>query len=271
MKRQLKGARCIITGASSGVGEALARTLASEGARLVLNARRTEKLEQLASELEGQYGKRPIIVAGDITSEAVRERLVQTALDEYGGIDILINNAGVGALGLVGETSVETIRRLAEVNWFAVVDLIGRALPALRRSACDAICIDAGIRPMIVNLGSVVGFRGTPHYGIYGAMKAAVGNMSEALRAELAQEKIDVLLVCPGTTSTGFVDSLLECKSQPNFPKHRCVTPDYVARQIVKAMKKGRHRLVPHFESRILNYLNRFSPRLVDWIMARYR
>ncbi|MDD3588087.1 MAG: SDR family NAD(P)-dependent oxidoreductase [Thermoguttaceae bacterium] len=271
MKRRLKEARCIITGASSGIGEALARTLAREGARLVLTARRAEKLDQLASELQEHDGKRPMVVAGDITSEALRASLVQTAVDEYGGLDILINNAGVGAMGLIGETSDEAIRRLAEVNWFAVVDLIGRTLPELRASACDTRCIAAGIRPMIVNFGSVVGFRGTPHYGIYGAMKAAVGNMSESLGAELVSDKIDVLLVCPGTTSTGFVDSLLECKSQPSFPKHHTVSPEYVARQIVTAMKKGRHRLVPHFESRILYYLNRFSPGLVDWIMARYR
>lgn len=271
MKRPIKGARCILTGASSGVGEALARVLAGEGVRLVLTARREEKLVQLATDLQDQYGNRPIVVAGDITSALLRERLVQSAQDEYGGIDMLINNAGVGAMGLIGDTSLEVVRQLAEVNWFSVVDLIGRTLPALRNSAKDYKCNSAGIRPIIVNLGSVVGLRGTPHYGVYGAMKSAIGNMSDALRAELVKESIDVLLVCPGTTSTGFFDSLLECKSKPNFPAHRTVTPQYVAQRIVSAMKKGRHRLIPHFESRILNGLDRISPRLVDWIMSRYR
>ncbi|MDR0337622.1 MAG: SDR family NAD(P)-dependent oxidoreductase [Planctomycetaceae bacterium] len=262
MKRLLKNSRILLTGASSGIGAALAFTLAKEGANLVLLARREDRLREIAEQLQNQYGhsQKFVTVSGDITDLAIRQCVVQTALEQLGGLDILINNAGVGATALVESTTEETLRRIFEVNFFALVELTQRALPFLK----------LGNQPMVVNLSSIVGLRGVPHYGVYGAAKFAVSGISEAMRAEFSRYGIDVLLVCPGTTQTEFFDVLYQSSSAPDMPIHHAVTAEYVAIRIVRAMKKGKHKIIPYFQAIILDYLNRFAPCFTDWIMTKY-
>lgn len=266
MKRTLHEKRILLTGASSGIGRALALKLAAEGADLVIVARRAERLAELIEQIKTQHadydsGKRRVIsVVGDITEESVRQKSLETITQTFGGIDLLINNAGQGATALLEKTAEATLRRMMEVNYFSLVLLTQRAIPFLRQ----------GNQPLIVNLSSIVGLRGIPHYGAYGAAKFAVSGASEAMRAELVRDKIDVLLVCPGTTQTEFFDVLLESSSAPTMPVHQMVTPEYVAARIIKAMKRGNHRIIPYFQAVILDYLQRFSPRLVDAILSRY-
>ncbi|MDO4587240.1 MAG: SDR family NAD(P)-dependent oxidoreductase [Planctomycetia bacterium] len=280
MKRNLQNSRVIITGASSGIGRALAVELAKKGARLIITARRQEALFSLAEELEQKYSTEILFVVGDIISETVQNKLIQTAMDRWNGFDILINNAGVGATERIEETSPEIVRQLFEVNFMAMVFLTQKAIPILRQKSQDEMKsegqadqsgqLNRRVSPLIVNLGSIVGVRGTPCYGIYGAAKAAVINYSDSLRAELSVDSIDVLLVCPGTTRSEFFDVLLENRSMPNFPKHNAVSPEYVAQKIVRAMEQGKHRIIPHFFSKILFFLNRISPSFVDWLMTKY-
>ena len=130
-RRTLDRARVIVTGASSGIGEALARALAHEGAQLVLTARREDRLSSLAQQLQ-EAGSTVRYCAGDITSEQVRRAVLETARRELGGLDILINNAGVGAQGPLATASPERLRRVMEVNFFAPVELIRAAIPLLR-------------------------------------------------------------------------------------------------------------------------------------------
>ncbi|MDR2441693.1 MAG: SDR family NAD(P)-dependent oxidoreductase [Planctomycetaceae bacterium] len=262
MKRTLKNSRILLTGASSGIGAALAFELAKAGSDLVLLARRETRLQEVAEQIRNQYGNSRKIetIIGDITDSEIRQRAVQTAVEQLGGLDILINNAGVGATALVESTTEETLRRIFEVNFFALFELTQLALPYLK----------LGNRPMVVNLSSIVGLRGVPHYGVYGAAKFAVSGISETMRAEFSRYGIDVLLVCPGTTQTEFFDVLYQSSSAPNMPVHHAVTPEYVAVQIVRAMKKGKHKIIPYFQAIILDYLNRYAPRLTDWIMTKY-
>jgi short-subunit dehydrogenase len=119
-------------------------------------------------------------------------------------------------------------------------------------------------------LSSIVGLRGVPHYGVYGAAKFAVTGLTESMRAEFAQHKIDALLVCPGTTQTEFFDVLYQSTSAPVLPIHHPVTAEYVAVRIVRAMQRGTHKIVPYFPAVLLDKLNRFCPRFADWIMTRY-
>ncbi|MDR3198976.1 MAG: SDR family NAD(P)-dependent oxidoreductase [Planctomycetaceae bacterium] len=262
MKRTLKNRRILLTGASSGIGAALALELAKEGADLVLLARRENRLLEVAGQIREKFGNNNKIatVAGDITDPAIRQRVVQTALEELGGLDILINNAGAGATALIEATTQETLRRIFEVNFFAPLELTQLALPYLKR----------GDQPMVVNLGSIVGLRGVPHYGVYGAAKFAVSGISETMRAEFSRDGIDVLLVCPGTTQTEFFDVLYQSSSAPDMPVHHAVTPEYVAIRVVRAMKKGKHKIIPYFQAVILDYLNRYAPCFTDWIMTKY-
>jgi short-subunit dehydrogenase len=261
MRRSLDKKRILLTGASSGIGAALALLLAKEGADLVLLARRKERLQNIAEQIRQQFSDRKVVlVDGDVTDSEVQHRAVQSADDQLGGLDILVNNAGVGATARFEDSTQETLRRVFGVNFFALFELTQLALPHLKQ----------GKSPMIVNLSSIVGLRGVPHYGVYGAAKFAVTGLSESIRAEVAQYGMDVLLVCPGTTQTEFFDVLHQSTSAPTLPSHRPVTSEYVAVRIVRAMKQGRRKIIPYFPAALLDKLNRFCPRFVDWIMAKY-
>jgi short-subunit dehydrogenase len=262
MLRSLTKKRILLTGASSGIGAILAHLLAKEGADIVLLARRKDRLQEIAETIHEQFGKdrKVVLIDGDITDADVRHRAVQTAVDQLGGLDILINNAGIGAMARVEDTTQETLRRVFEVNFFSLFELTQLALPHLK----------LGTQPMVVNVSSIVGLRGVPHYGVYGATKFAVTGLSESMRAEFAQHGIDVLLVCPGTTQTEFFDVLHQSTSKPTLPIHRPVSSEYVAVRIVRAMKQGKHKIIPYLPAVLLDKLNRLCPRFVDWIMGRY-
>jgi len=253
-----------LTGASSGIGRALALQLAEAGANLVLTARREHLLTALKEEILNESKNAKVYcVPGDITDLSVQERCIETVRENFGKLDALINNAGVGATALIEATSDDLARRLMEVNYFSALSLTRLAIPLLRNSADK--------NPMIVFLSSVVGFRGVPHYGAYGAAKFAITGLSESLRAELLGDGIDVLLVSPGTTNTEFFDALLESSSKPNMPNHNRVSPESVAKKIVAAMKRRKKRIIPYFQAQILYYLNRAFPGLTDRVMSWYR
>jgi short-subunit dehydrogenase len=262
--REFLGKRVLITGASSGIGRALAGELAGRKARLLVTARRRERLEALAEELE-KAGPRPAIVAGDLTETAMQRTLIDRAETELGGLDLLVNNAGVGATVPFRDTRDELFRDLMEVNFFSAVQLTRLALPLLNRSAAAG-----DDHPMIVNVGSIVGLRGVPGSGAYSASKFAITGWSESLRAELVRDGIDLLLVSPGTTATEFFESQLEDRQPPHWPRHDPVSPEYVARKIVEGIEKRKHHIVPYRKAKILDWMNRFFPIWVDRLMARY-
>jgi len=258
-KRTIQGSRAIITGASSGIGREIALELARRGAHVVVTARREDRLNQLAKEIRAGGGRVEAVV-GDIVDPVVRQQVIATAPNVYGGLDILVNNAGVGAMGLFEQGKPETLRHVMEVNFFSLVEMTRLALPLLK----------AGRKPIIVNISSILGRRGTPHNSAYSASKFAVHGFSESLRAELSRRGIDVLVVSPGTTSTEFFDSVIEQHSKPAWPEHTPVSPAYVAKKTVQAMCQGRHEIIPYLWGKVLCWLNRLSPRLVDWLMSRY-
>src|SRR5262249_3368429 len=147
-----------------------------------------------------ERGGEAIPVPTDLADPAQRARLVETALTSLGGLDILINNAGVGAMGWFAEANEERLRRIFEVNFFSATELTRLALPPLGK----------GNRPMIVNVSSVIGRRGIPGCTEYCASKFALAGWSESLRAELAPVGIHVLLVSPGHIKTEFRANLIE-------------------------------------------------------------
>ena len=133
-KRSIHGLRTIVTGASSGIGMALAKNLAGQGARLILNARREDRLADLVQELE-QTGAEAHAVVGDVTEPTVREAMLSAAQQQWGGLDCLINNAGMGGIGNFAENDEARLRRIMEVNFFAPLELIRLCLPELRKTA----------------------------------------------------------------------------------------------------------------------------------------
>jgi short-subunit dehydrogenase len=255
----LHDARVLLTGASSGIGWALAHELAREKARLVLAARSADKLQQLADQLRPAGGE-VTVVPTDVTNAEQRARLVAETVRALGGIDILINNAGVGASGFFREATEARLREVFEVNFFGATELTRLALSH----------ITSGPRAMIVNISSVIGRRAVPGYTEYCSSKFAVCGWSEALRAELKLQGIHVLLVCPGLIATPFRDHQLEDRLRFKWQKDHSMSAETCARQIVRAIRKRKNEVVITFDGKLLALANRLAPRLVDWLAARY-
>jgi short-subunit dehydrogenase len=258
-RREIADTRFAITGTSSGIGRALAVALAGQKARLVLNARRQDKLDELAAEVRA-LGAQAEIVAGDITEPAVRAAIIQRAETSLGGLDVLVNNTGIGAVGRFDEAGPERLRRIMEVNFFALVEMTRLALPLLNE----------GRHPMIVNVSSILGHRALPRSSEYCASKFAVQGFSEALRAELHASGVDVLVVSPGTTATEFFDSVIDRRGSTRWRKQPGVPAEVVARRMVRAIRRGSHEIVPNARGQMLVWLNRLAPRLTDAILQRY-
>lgn len=193
---QLFGQVVIITGASSGIGEATARRLARGGARVVISARRQERLDTLARELDPS-GANVLAVAGDVTSDADRRRLVEATLAKFGRVDGLVNNAGYGTRGPLEIVPVEAIRRNFETNVFSLIALTQLVLPTMRAQGSGCI----------VNIGSVAGRIARPLSSIYDSTKHALEALTDGLRGELEPFGVRVTLIRPGYIVTEFVSA----------------------------------------------------------------
>ena len=278
--RSLADQVVIITGASSGLGEAAARRLARGGAKLVISARRSERLEALARELDPS-GQRVLAVAADVTDGAGRQRLVDGALQKFGRIDALVNNAGYGTRGPVELVPVELIRRNFETNLFSLIALTQLVIPHLRERGAGRI----------INIGSVAGRIARPLSSIYDSTKHALEAITDGLRGELAPFGIDVVLIRPGFILTGFVEAANQASEPvignagpytPYFEGFRndykklqriAGQPDDIARLVEKALTARRPapRYAAPAHAKLLLFLKWLLPgRVLDW-MVRLR
>jgi len=256
--RNLSGRRVLITGASSGIGQCLAEQAAALGARVLLAARSADTLETLARKLRSA-GHEAVAAPADITAAADRARLVDTAQAEFGGLDVLINNAGVASFGHFAGSTEAILRQVMETNFFAPSELIRSALPLLR----------AGTEPAIVNVASMCGRRGLPAWPEYSASKFALCGLTEALRAEMSRFDIAVLLILPGLTNTGLGKHLLRNAGRMEIDYSQGMTPAYVARAILDAVQSNRSETVLGREARWMLRINRFFPGLVNRLLIR--
>jgi short-subunit dehydrogenase len=257
-RRRIAGSRILITGASQGIGRSLAEAAADRGARVLAAARSDELLRELADRVHARGGILQTIRA-DITSAADRQQMVEAAQRIFGGLDVLVNNAGIGATGHFAEVSPERLRTIMEVNFFGLTETTRAFLPMLRQ----------GNRPAVVNISSIAGKRGIPARSEYSASKFAVQGFSEALRAELAKDSIDVLVVCPGLTQTNFSQNMLEQKARLQMDHMRGMTAEQVARATLRAIERGHNEVCLSLSGRLLVFVCRFFPRLADRIAAR--
>jgi len=258
-RRTIQGSRAIVTGASSGIGRAVAAELYRQGAEVVVTARREERLQELIDEI-GKPTRKMIAVAGDVTDRTLRQRLLETAIQELGGLDILINNAGIGGVGPFAEAEEDRLRKIMEVNFFAPLELIRLAIPELRHSA----------KPIITNVGSVLGHFAVPKKSEYCASKFALHGFTDALREELAVEGIDVLLVSPSTTESEFFQRVIDRppgKAPPWGPFR--MSPEKVARRTVRAIRGGRREIILSASGKLGVWMDRFFPGLLSWILSR--
>ncbi len=203
MAGKLAGKVAIVTGASSGIGEATAEALAAEGASVVAAARREERLADLKSRVEANGGKLATVRA-DVTDEGQAHDLVRRAEEEFGGVDILVNNAGVMLLSKVEKGLSDQWRRMFDVNVLGLLYATDAAIGAMRRRGGGHL----------VNVSSVAGRKTRPGSGVYSGTKFAVNAISEALRQELLEDKIRVTMVEPGAVETELTNHITDEEAQ---------------------------------------------------------
>lgn len=259
MRRKLDGLRMLVTGASSGIGRALAVQAAEAGAKLLLTARREERLEELLEVVHAK-GADADYLAGDITDSDHRERLCEKAQRSFQGLDVLVNNAGIGAYGGFEDASPERLRQLMEVNFFAPVELTRICLPMLEKGRTPAIC----------NISSVLAHRAVPGKSEYCASKFALHGFSDALRAELSTKEIDVILVSPSTTSSEFSASVIEKRGKEPAVGKFARTPQNIAKLTLRAIRAGKHEIIPSKTGYAMVLLDRLWPSLADWAVAKF-
>lgn len=251
----MSGRVVIVTGASSGIGEATARAFARSGDRVVLTARRAERLEQLAAELAGS-----LALPGDLSKMEDITRVVADTLRTFSRIDVLVNNAGVARYDWLERLREDDIRNEIMVNLMAPVLLTKAVLPAMQAQG----------RGVIINVGSVAGRIGAPTMSIYNTTKFGLEGFSEALRREVGPQGIHVCVVSPGgVTGTEFGQKGERANLAVTTPAWLRVTADQVAAAIVGLADRPRPRRVMPWMFTAAVALNAFLPSLVDAVTMR--
>jgi short-subunit dehydrogenase len=254
-RRRIAGKRFIVTGASSGVGRAIAFELAHRGARVLATARREERLEELARSAAGPLA----FLAGDICDPAFRRRLVAAAGERLGGLDGVVAAAGGGAIGRFQDLTPETFARIMDLDFTAPAELVREALPALVR----------GDDPVVVFIGSILGLHPLPLHGEYCAAKAALKSLAGTLRTELTADGVGVLLVDLGPTQSEFWDALV-AGDRPPWSRGKRMPAAVAAQAIATAIERRRSEIVPGWQARGYALAARFLPWVIDRAAARH-
>jgi short-subunit dehydrogenase len=259
MARSLDGAVVLITGASAGIGRATALGFARERARLVLAARRRDRLEEVAA-LARALGSEAIVAETDVADRTQVESAIARAVSGFGRLDILINNAGIGYYGLLEETPVEEVETLWAVNVMGTIHAAQAAIPLMRAQGAGHI----------INVASVAGKRGTAGSSVYCATKFAMVGLSEALRLELWGSGIQVSVICPVGTATDFRHTSAARSGRDHPIVGPIQAPERVASAIVRCAKRPCPELMVYPPARLLVMMNAVSPRLADRILLRF-
>ena len=239
----------LITGASSGIGAEIARRLASRGHHLTLVARRAERLEELAGELDGKA----VVDACDLADHDARIALVARLGRRKRRVSVLVNNAGFGTYGRLWELSPDREREEVRLNVDALHDLTVAFLPGMveRRSGA------------VLNVGSTAGFQPLPSNATYAATKAFVNSFSESLHSELAGTGVTCTVLCPGPVATEFQDAAGISHLNSAGPSFVWASASEVARSAVEGMERGKRVVMPTAAHKVQGAFGRYSPRSI--------
>ena len=258
MIRKLRGTTVIVTGATSGIGRETALQFAKAGAQVVVAGRRNERLKTLVKEIEAKAGK-AFAVATDVAEASQVEKLVAKAVDHFGAIDTLVNNAGVGLAARFDELSLEDFRRVMEINFWGTVYACKVVVPVMKQQKSGGV---------IINVSSILGKRGVPYETAYCASKFALAGFSESLRTEVMADKIDVTTIFPGAVETEIFETSanqtgLEIPGfLPKFPARE------LARIIVQNARVPQPEVVMAMDALAINFFNTIAPGLMDYAMG---
>lgn len=254
----IQGKVIIVTGASSGIGEATARQFGREGAKVVLAARRVDRLEALAQEIAAMNtGAETLVVQADLSKLEDIQALIKKTLDRFGRIDVLVNNAGFGRLDwLENLDPVKDIQSQFDVNVMGVIQTTRQALPVMMKQRAGHI----------INMCSMAGLVATPTYTIYAACKHAVHGFSEALRREVKPWGIDVSMIYPGGVVTEFGSHAgIKRKTKATTPKALLLTAEQVGNAVVRLVHRPRAMWILPWAWSFTVWMNRMLNGLVDY------
>jgi short-subunit dehydrogenase len=226
---------CLVTGASSGIGSDIARSLARRGHGVTLVARRAERLEELAGELRSEHGVRVEVIESDLADDSSRGRLLDRLADLAVNVEVLVNSAGFGSGGRFHELDAEREVQMVRLNVEAVVALCARYVPDMVRRG----------RGGVLNVASTAAFQPLPRQATYAATKAFVLSFTDALHAELAGTGVSATALCPGPVKTEFADSAGIGEEAAGVPGLFWAESRDVAEQGVRGLEKGRRVVVP--------------------------
>jgi uncharacterized protein len=247
----------LITGASSGIGEAFARALAARGSNLILVARSKDKLQRLAGELSTRHGVEAVPLPFDLSEPQAARKLAETLRAQRLDVEMLINNAGFGGRGEFWNLPLDRQAEMFRLNAEAVVDLTHALLPPMIERRFGGV----------IYVSSITGFQPIPYAGLYAATKAFVTSFSMALSEELRPYGIRVVTLCPGGTRTSFYE--IGERGKASFPGN-AQAPAEVVRAALNGLDRGGGMVVPRFSNKLTVSVQRLLPRtLVPRIIAR--
>ena len=252
------GQGALVTGASAGIGVAIARRLAGDGVRLVLSARRRDRLEAVAAECQSAGSPEVHVIEEDLGLAEAPERLAKLATERLGAVDLLVNNAGFGVAGLSERAPPDRVAAMIDVNVRAPVALARALLPGMldRRHG------------WILNVASMAGILPAPFQAGYAGTKAFLLNWSESLREEVRERGVIVTALCPGVTDTEFFEAA-GYRGSNKFLKHK-MSADAVAIAGLSALRREKPRVVPGALNKTLVFAGmRLSPRWLVQSLAR--
>jgi NAD(P)-dependent dehydrogenase (short-subunit alcohol dehydrogenase family) len=257
MKNRFTGKVVIVTGATSGIGEAVAREFSLKGSKVVLAARTESKLLSLAGELQLK-GCEALAVVTDVSVESDCRRLIEKTIERFGRLDILVNNAGISMRASFIDVELKVLHRLMDVNFWGTVYCTKYALPWLLES-----------RGSLIAVSSVAGFHGLPGRTGYSASKFAIHGFLETIRIENLKKGLHVMIIAPGFTSTDIRRHALlaDGKEQGESPRdeHKLMPPDHVARWVLKGIRKKKRNKLLTMEGKLTALFQRIVPTFVDW------
>lgn len=246
----------VITGASSGIGLALSYEFAKRGAKIVMGARSEEKLKEEKQKLES-LGAKVAIKKVDVSDELQSKELIDTAVENFGGIDILICNAGISMRALFDDLELKVLHQLMDVNFWGTVNCVKYALPYIQKT-----------RGSIVGVSSVAGIHGLPGRTGYSASKFAMTGFLETIRIENMKKGVHVMVACPGFTASNVRFSALTAdgSAQGETPRDegKMMSSERVAEIIAKGIARRKRTLLMEFDGRMSSLIKKFAPGLLD-------